>query len=87
MQDAFDEIRHQIQGVRKIVGELSPKVGANALRLDEHASKIEEILDENAGLLERVRRLEAALKIPPVSGDGKPVAFQKDKASPHHPKD
>ena len=70
MQDVFDEIRQQIRENRKMVVELSPKVGANALRLDEHASKIEEILEENARLLERVLRIESALKIPPASGDG-----------------
>jgi hypothetical protein len=44
---------------------------ANTIRIDDLASKIEAILEENAQLSERVKRIEAALKIRPMSESGK----------------
>ena len=57
-QEAITSLEYKVGSI-----EICSRANANSIRLDEMASKIEAIVDENVQLRERVRRMEAELSL------------------------
>jgi chromosome segregation ATPase len=61
---------------------LETRLTANTFRLNEHAGKIEDILENYDRLSERVQRLETEIKLCPKGETAKSPATHADKSSP-----
>jgi chromosome segregation ATPase len=61
---------------------LETKLAANTFRINEHAGKIEDILENYDRLSERVLRLEKEIQLCPKTEPSKPSAAHADKSSP-----
>lgn len=80
----LSNLEHQFARTRTLLEErniaIESRLSATIIRTDEQTSQISDVLEQNARLSERVRRIELILKIAPIPDDGKPLPTHEDKA-------
>jgi hypothetical protein len=82
----LSNLEHQFTQTRILLEErtasFESKLLANTYRVNEHASQISDIVEQNYQLSERMKRIELVLKISATGDEGKSLPVHEDKATP-----